>query len=134
MLIGLTLFVVSAFLIGVLLIRLAMHALPVTCAFLAAKVVYASGAGLVAAIIAGVIGAITSLALGHILIASTHSALARPIVGLTFALPAGVAGYHAMHGFAALAMPASPWQQMLPVIAGLVIAARAWAQLGSGRS
>jgi hypothetical protein len=63
MVVGLILFVIAAILIGALLIRLAVHALPAFCAFLAVQAVHASGAGLVAAIAAGALAAIATLAL-----------------------------------------------------------------------
>lgn len=131
MVIGLFLFVVAASLIGALLVRLAVHALPVCCAFLAGQAVHASGAGLVAAIGAGALAAIATLALAQILLALAKSPLARIAVGLAFALPAGAAGYFAMRGIAGATMPDSIWQQVLPIIAAIAIAATSWTRLGS---
>ncbi|MBA4306931.1 MAG: hypothetical protein C0429_09375 [Sphingopyxis sp.] len=131
MVIGLFLFAIAAILIGALLVRLAVHALPVCCAFLASQAVHASGAGLVAVIAAGALAAIATLALGQILLALAKSPLARIAVGLAFALPAGAAGYFAMRGIADVAMPASIWQQMLPIIVAIAIAAASWTRLGS---
>jgi hypothetical protein len=51
---------------------------------------------------------------------------------LAFALPAGLAGYHAMHGIAVAVMPVSLWQQLLPLIAAMAIAVMAWTGFGSG--
>lgn len=129
MVIGLFLFAIAAILIGALLVRLAIHALPVCCAFLAAQAVHASGAGLVAAIAAGALAAIATLALAQVLLALAKSPLTRIAVGLAFALPAGAAGYFAMRGVAHAVMPASVWQQVLPAIAVITIAAKAWTQL-----
>lgn len=131
MVIGLFLFAIAAILIGALLVRIAVHALPVCCAFLAGQAVHASGAGLVAAIAAGALAAIATLALAQILLALAKSPLARIAVGLAFALPAGAAGYFAMRGIAHAAMPVSIWQQVLPAIAAIGIAAVSWTRLGS---
>lgn len=131
MVIGLFLFAIAAILIGALLVRLAVHALPVCCVFLAGQAVHASGAGLVAAIAAGALAAIATLALARILLALAKSPLARIAIGLAFALPAGAAGYFAMRGIADAAMPASIWQQMLPIIAAIAIAAASLTRLGS---
>ena len=130
MLIGLILFVIAAILIGLLLVRLAVHALPVCCAFLAAQAVHASGAGLVAATAAGALAAIATLALAQLLLALSRSAVSRIAVGLAFAIPAGLAGYHAMHGIAVAIMPPSVWQHILPIIAAIAIAAMAWMRIG----
>lgn len=131
MVVGLILFAIAAILIGALLVRLAVHALPVCCAFLAGQAVHASGAGMVAAIAAGALAAIATLALAQILLALAKSPLARIAVGLAFALPAGAAGYFAMRGIAHAVMPASIWQQVLPIIAAIAIAAASWTRLGS---
>jgi hypothetical protein len=130
MVIGLFLFAIAALLIGTLLIRLKVHALPACCAFLAAQAVHTSGAGLFAAIAAGAIAAIATLALAQIILAGARSPATRIAVGLAFALPAGLAGYCAMRGVAAALMPASVWQQVLPTIAAVGIAALAWMRLG----
>lgn len=134
MIIGFFLFAIAAILIGALLVRLAVHALPVCCAYLAAQAVDASGAGLLAAIAAGALAAITTLALAQLVLALSHSSTSRIAVGLAFAIPAGVAGYFAMRGLAAALMPNSVWQSILPVVAALVIAAMAWIRLGSAPS
>lgn len=133
MVIGLFLSAIAAILIGALPVRLAVHALPVFCAFLAGQAVHVSGGGLLAAIAAGALAAIATLALAQILLALAKSPLARIAVGLAFALPAGAAGYFAMRGIADAAMPASIWQQVLPFIAALAIAAASWTRLGSAR-
>ncbi|MEQ1541818.1 MAG: hypothetical protein WA793_12735 [Sphingorhabdus sp.] len=116
--------------IGALLVRLAVHALPACCAFLAGQAVHASGAGMVAAIAAGALAAIATLALAQILLALAKSPLARIAVGLAFALPAGAASYFAMRGIVMAAMPISIWQQMLPTIAAIAIVAVSWTRLG----
>lgn len=134
MVISLILFAVTAFLIGVLLIRLAVHALPVCCAWLAAKAVFVSGAGLLAAIAAAALAAMVTLALAQLLLGFARSPATRLAVGLAFALPAGLAGYHAMRGIAAAIMPASVWQDVLPIITAVAIAAMAWLRFGTAPS
>lgn len=130
MVIGLIVFAIATLLIGALLVRLAVHALPACCAFLAAQAVHASGAGLEAVIAAGALAVIATLALAQIILASARSPTTRIAVGLAFALPAGLAGYHAVNGVAAAIMPALLWQQMLPMIAAATSAAMAWMRLG----
>jgi hypothetical protein len=131
MVIGLFLFAIAAILIGALLVRLAVHALPASCAFLVAQTVHAGGAGLLAAIAAGALAAIAMLAMAQVLLSLSKSPLARIAVSLAFALPAGAAGYFAMRGIAKSAMPVSMWQHILPIIAAIAIAAMSWTRLGS---
>lgn len=121
MVIGLFLFAIAAILIGSLLAWLAVHARPASCSFLAAKAVYGGCAGLLVAI--------ATLAFAQLLLSLSKSPLARIAVGLTFALPAGVAGYFAMRRIALAAMPASIWQEMLPMIAAIAIAAASWTRV-----
>ena len=134
MVIGLILFAIAAILIGALLVRLAVHALPVCCAFLAGQAVFASGAGLVAAVAASALAAIATLALAQILLAVAKSPISRIAVGLAFALPAGAAGYFAMRGIAHAAMPASIWQHILPIVSANAIAALSWTRLDAAPS
>lgn len=134
MVIGLILFAIAAFLIGALLIRLSVHALPVCCAYLAAQAVHASGAGLLAATTAAALAAIATLAFAQLILGCARSPATRIAVGLAFAIPAAFAGYHAMRGIAAAAMPASVWQQLLPTIAAVVIAVMAWTRFGAAPS
>jgi hypothetical protein len=134
MVIGLILFAVTALLIGILLIRLAIHTLPVCCAWLAAQAVFASGAGLLAAIAAAALAAIVTLALAQLMLGVARSPATRIAVGFAFALPAGLAGYHAMRGIAAAIMPASIWQQVLPMMAAVTIAVVAWNRFGTAPS
>jgi hypothetical protein len=134
MVIRLLLFVIATILIGALLVRLAVHALPLCCAFLTAQAVHASGAGWAAAIAAGALAAIATLALAQLLIGMSRSPAARIAVGLAFAIPAGIAGYHAMRGIALVSMPESIWQHVLPWIAAIAIAAMAWLRLGAARA
>ncbi|MBL0923456.1 MAG: hypothetical protein IBJ12_03185 [Sphingomonadaceae bacterium] len=131
MVIGLALFVIAATLIGALLLRLAVHALPASCAFLAAQTIYHSGAGLVAALAGAAVAAIATLALAQCLLAFVSSPATRIAIGLAFALPAGLAGYYAMRGFAVATMPVSIWQQVLPMIATATIAVTTWVRFGT---
>jgi hypothetical protein len=131
MVIGVFIFIIAAALIGMLLVRLAVHALPVCCAYLVAQTVHASGAGLVAAIVAGALAAIATLALAQVMLAFARSPATRIAIGLAFALPAGFAGHYAIRGIATATMPASVWQQILPMIAAIAIAAMAWTRLGA---
>src|SRR3546814_16206904 len=98
MVVGLILFAIAAILIGALLVRLAIHALPVCCAFLAGQAVHASGAGLVAVIAAGALAVIGTLALAPNLLSLAKSPPAPTPLGLAFAPPAGAAGSFSMLG------------------------------------
>ena len=119
MLIGFALIIVAVFLCCALLFRLSIYALPLFVAFLAGSATYRSG--IVAALAAAAIAAI-------ILLAVAQSDLTRASIGIAFATPAAVAGYHAVHGIAAATMPPSAWQLVVSLLGAAIIAAASWTQ------
>lgn len=98
-----TLALAAALIAGALLWSLAVHALPLWCGGFAAVTVHAAGGGILASLMAGLAAAIASLVIGQILAGIARSPLLRIGVGLAFALPAAIAGYHATFGLCAAA-------------------------------
>jgi len=133
MLIGFTMIIVAVFLICALLFRLSIHALPLFVAFLAGSVTYRSGAGIVASLAAAAIAAIILLAATQLVMAHAKSDVTRAAIGVVFAAPASVAGYHAVHGIAIATMPPSAWQLVLSLVGAAVIAAASWTQWSRAR-
>ena len=128
MLIGLTLVIVAVYMCCVLLFRLSVHALPLFVGFAAASVTYHSAHGLVAALVAATLAGIATNAPAQIALGLARSDFVRAAIGLVFALPAAIAGYHAVHGIAAATMPVSIWPTVVAVIGAAVIAATSWLQ------
>lgn len=113
MLIGFTLVIVAVYMCCTLLFRLSVHALPLFVGFAAASVTYHSDRGLVAAMVAAAFAGIATIALAQIALGLARSDLARAAIGLVFAMPAAIAGYHALHGIAAATMPVSIWSTVV---------------------
>jgi hypothetical protein len=128
MLIGFALMIVAVLLCCTLLFRLSIYALPLFVAFLAGSATYRGGSGIVAALAAAAIAAIILLAVAQLALAFAKSDLTRAVVGVAFAAPAAVAGYHAVHGIAAATMPPSAWQSVLSLLGAAIIAAASWTQ------
>jgi hypothetical protein len=128
LLIGFALIIVAVFLCCALLIRLSIYALPLFVAFLAGSATYRGGSGIVSALAAAAIAAIILLAVAQLALAFAKSDLTRAVVGIAFAAPAAVAGYHAVHGIAAATMPASAWQLIVSLLGATIIAAASWTQ------
>lgn len=128
MLIALTLTIVATLLCCALLFRLSIHALPLFAAFLAGSLVYRSGNGFVAGLAAAVLAAIILLAVAQLALAVAKSDLMRAVVGISFAAPAAVAGYHAAHGIAVATMPPSVWQTIISLRGAAIVAAASWTQ------
>ena len=133
MLIGITLILVAIALCCVLLFRLSIYALPLFVAFAAASATSHSGCGIIAALVAAVLAAITTIAIAQIALGFAKSDLARAAIGLVFALPAAFAGYHAVHGIAVATMPASSLQVAVSLIGATVVATASWTQWAAAR-
>ena len=133
MLIGLALIIVAVFLCCALLFRLSIYALPLFVAFAAASATYHSGFGIIAALVAAAMASIVTIAIAQIALGLVKSDLARAAIGLVFALPAALAGYHAVHGIAAATMPASSWQVAVSLIGATVVATASWTQWAAAR-
>lgn len=108
--------------------RLSVHALPLLAAFAAASAIYHVNHGIVAALLAAALAAVATIAAGQFALGLARSDLARAAIGLVFALPAALAGYHAVHGIAVATMPGSAWQFAVSLIGASVIALASWTQ------
>lgn len=133
MLIGFALIIGVMLLCCALLFRLSIYALPLFVAFLAASVTYRSGSGIVAALAAAAIAAIILLAVAQLALAFAKSDLTRAAIRVAFAMPASVAGYHAVHGIAAATMPPSAWQLTVSLLGAAIIATASWMQWSRAR-
>jgi hypothetical protein len=122
MLIGVALTIVVVLLCCALLFRLSIYALPLFVAFLAGSATYKSDHGIVAALVAAAITAIVILAVAQLALGFAKSDLTRSVIGMAFAAPAAVAGYHAVHGIAAATMPPGALQLVLSLLGAAIIA------------
>ena len=128
MLIGFALIIVAIALCCALLFRLSIYALPILLAFSAASTTYRAGNGIIAALAAAALAAVATIAITQLALGLVKSDIARAVIGLIFALPAALAGYHAVHGIAAATMPTSGWQIAVSLIGSSIIALTSWAQ------
>lgn len=128
MLIGFALIIVAVLLCCALLFRLSIYALPLFVAFFAASVTYRSGSGIIAAVAAAAVAAIILLVVAQLALAFAKSDLMRAAIGVAFAAPAAVAGYHGVHGIAVATMPPSAWQTVVALLGAAIVAAASWTQ------
>lgn len=133
MLIGFALIIVAVFLCCALLFRLSIYALPLFVAFLAGSAIYQSGSGIIATLAAAAIAAIILLGVAQFALAFAKSDMTRAVVGIAFAAPAAVAGYHAVHGIAAATMPPTAWQLIVSLLGAAIIATASWTQWSRAR-
>ena len=112
-----------------LVFTFAVYAVPAFIGLSAAMLAYQTGAGVLGAIVVGLLAGAATLAVGQRMIASTRSPPLRLLLTFLFAAPAGVAGYHAVHGIMAMSPPAPGWHQLLSVAGGLLVGLVAWKRM-----
>lgn len=121
-----TLLVAAALIAGALLWSLAVHALPLWCGGSTTVTVYAAGGGIFASLMTGLAAATATLVIGRLLIGCARSPLLRIGVGLAFALPAAIAGYHAALGLSAASDLEGATSFIIAITAALFTAAAAY--------
>jgi hypothetical protein len=107
---------------------LAIYALPFFAGASAGLATYHNGSGPIAAIIVDAIAGSITLIAGQIAFTTLCSPLIRAAIGLLFAVPAAIAGYHAALGLA-LGISAEGWRQVMAVMGAIAVAATAWARM-----
>lgn len=112
-----------------LLFNLAVFALPFFTGASAGMAAFHSGAGPVGAFAVGILAGAATLVAGQLAVMFLPSPLMRAGVALLFAAPAAFAGYHAVHGIAAVTVPSEGWRQAFAVLGSLVVGITAFARL-----
>ncbi len=115
--------VLSVFGLGMfcwLLFTLAIYALPFLAGLTAGLAAFHSGAGVVGALIVGILTGGAILALGQIAFAKTRIPLLRAFIGLLYAVPATVAGYQLSLALAGIGMSAGDWQTAFAVVGAVL--------------
>ena len=104
-----------------LLFSLAVYALPFFVGMTIAFATLHGGSGVVIAFGAGALAAGITLALGRIAFAAARPPLLRAAIGLLYAIPAALAGYHLSHGLAGISTTDEGWRAVFALVgAGLI--------------
>ncbi len=114
-----------------LLFAFAIYALPFYAGLSAAFLAYEHDAGWLGAGIVGLLIGAAVLLVGQVLFATLRSAVARAIVAAVYAVPAGVAGYHAVHGLSAIGGMGEAWRVGFSIIGAAMVAVVAWARVSA---
>ncbi|MBB3862533.1 hypothetical protein GGQ88_003834 [Novosphingobium hassiacum] len=112
-----------------LLFSLAVYALPLYAGIGLAFWMRGVGFGYAPSILAGFAAGFATLFAGQMLFTLYASPLMRLAVALLFAVPAGVAGYHAVHGVMGLAIVPGATLTVLSSLGAALIAGTAWTRL-----
>ena len=124
--------VLSAFGIGFfcwLLFTLAVYALPFYAGTNAGLAAFHSGAGVIGAIVIAVLAGGATLAIGQIVFVTVRTPLIRAVIGLLYAVPATIAGYHATLGLSHIGVPSEGWREAFAVVGAVLVGSTAWARM-----
>jgi hypothetical protein len=105
-----------------LLFTLAIYALPFYAGLSAAFYAYHHDAGVLGAGIIGLVTGVLTLIIGQFLFAVLRAPWSRALVAAIYALPAGVAGWYAVHGLFRAAGTGEPWLAIFAWTGAIVIA------------
>ena len=114
-----------------LLFRLAVYALPVAAGISVAFWMRDHDYGYLSAVLGGFAAGVAVLIVGQFLFTVIRSPIVRLAIALLFAIPAGIAGYHAVQGVIGLAIDPGVMLSTLSWIGGATIAVTAWIRLAS---
>ena len=111
------------------LFNLAVYALPFFVAVTVGHYAYTADVGLVGAIAAAFFAGAATLILGQIAFATIRSTPIRLTLGALYALPAGVAGFHAIKGLSGMGGADETWTLVFAGIGAVIIGVTAWARV-----
>lgn len=112
-----------------LIFTLAIYALPFFVGLSAGIAAFHSDAGVIGALIVGIVAGALTLSIGQIAFAVVRPLVLRAIIAAAFAVPAAIAGYHAVFGLSQIAVPSFVWCQVFASIGAVFIGGTAWARM-----
>ena len=124
--------ILSMFGIGLfcwLIFTLAVYALPFFIGLTAGMAAFHSGAGVLGALLVGIVTGAVTLAIGQIAFAIVRPPVLRAVIAAAFAIPAAIAGYHAVLGLSQIGVPSLLWREVFAWIGALFIGGTAWARM-----
>jgi hypothetical protein len=125
--------ILSVFGIGLfcwLIFTLAVYALPFFVGLTAGMAAF-HGAGVIGALLVGIVAGALTLGVGQIAFAVVRSLPLRAAIAAAFAIPAAIAGYHAVLGLSQIGVPSLIWREVFAWIGAIFISGTAWARMTS---
>ena len=114
-----------------LLFSLAVYALPFFVAVTVGYYTFESGAGPIGAIAVALFAGAVALILGQVAFATIRSPTIRLAIGALYALPAVLAGFHAVKGLSETGGAGETWALVLASIGAIIVGATAWVRITS---
>jgi hypothetical protein len=116
--------ILSGFGIGLfcwLIFTLAVYALPFFIGLTAGIAACHSGAGALGGFVCGIVAGSLTFVLGQVAFATVRHSILRVFLAAAFAIPAAIAGYHAVFGLSQIGIPSLIWREVFASIAALFI-------------
>lgn len=113
------------------LFSLAVYALPFFVAVTVGMYVHDTQAGLLAALAAAFMSGAVTLVVGQIAFATIRSVPIRLAIGALYALPSGVAGFHAVKGLSEIGGAGESWTLAFAGIGAVIVGVTAWARIAA---
>ncbi|MFN4205024.1 MAG: hypothetical protein ACK4HG_01435 [Agrobacterium albertimagni] len=114
-----------------LLFNLAVYALPFFVAVTVGHYALENGAGPVGAVVIALFAGAIALVLGQVVFATIRSPTIRLALGGLYALPAGVAGFHAIKGLSETGGAGETWTLVFASIGAVIVGVTAWMRIAS---
>jgi hypothetical protein len=124
--------ILSIFGIGLfcwLIFTLAVYALPFFLGLTAGMAAFRGGAGVIGALLVGIVAGALTLGIGQIAFAVVRPLPLRAAIAAAFAIPAAIAGYHAVLGLSQIGVPLLIWREVFAWIGALFIGGTAWMRM-----
>ena len=127
--VGLILSLFGIGLFGWLIFTPAVYALPFFVGLNAGSAALHGGAGVIGALLVGSVAGALTLAIGEIAFAVVRPPILRAAIAAAFAVPAAIAGYHAVLGLSQIGVPSLIWREVFAWIGAIIIGGSAWARM-----
>ena len=112
-----------------LIVTLAVYALPFFVGLTVGMAAFHGGAGVFGALVVGIVAGALTLALGQVAFAVVRPPILRAAIAAAFAVPAAIAGYHAVLGLLQISVPSLMWREVFAWIGAIFIGGTAWARM-----
>jgi hypothetical protein len=112
-----------------LIFTLTVYALPFFVGLTSGMAAFHAGLGAPGSLLVGIVMGILTLGGGRLAVAFVKSVPLRAAIALAFAIPAGIAGYHAVLGLSEIGISSLPWREAFAGIGAVVIGCTAWARM-----
>jgi hypothetical protein len=112
-----------------LISALAVYALPFFVALTAGMAALHSGAGMLGALVTGIVVGALTVSVGQIALACARLTLLRVAIATAFAIPAAIASNHVVLGLSQIGVPSLFWQEAFAWAGAIVIGCTAWARM-----